>query len=82
MSVAEIATVGVSAVGIIGGIYGAFRVAIRSELSAFQVTFMQTLNGTYLRSEVATAKLRSIEEKLAGIDEHGCQRLKEHRRSL
>lgn len=80
MSVAEIATVGVSAVGIISGIYGAFRVAIRSELSAFQVSFMKTLNGTYLRSEVATAKLDSIEQKIDSVNEHGCSRFKEHRR--
>ena len=74
-----IATAVGSGVTVLLLVAGVFRYAVREELSAFEISFMQKLNGTYTRSEVITAKLGAIESKIDSLDEHGCSRFKEHR---
>ena len=74
-----IATAVGSGVTVLLLVAGVFRYAVRAELSAFELSFMQRLNGTYTRSEVINEKLKAIDQQLGSLDEHGCSRFKEHR---
>ena len=45
------------------------RELFRAELAAWQVSFLRTLNGTYLRGELAKVLFKTMEDKLEALDD-------------
>lgn len=64
--------------GTLGAAAKLIRYAVRAELTAFELSLLQRLNGTYIRADSARAENKAVEDRIDRIERYGCARFINH----